>query len=134
VTDKNKQEDREQMTTSNSVNNGTIINLLMFGKSSKLIRDQYKLNTHHVTVLIGCYLYASCIKGSFTISNIRSFVGYYSLYRLKGYLDKLVSIDMLTFSGRYYSLTNQGYKTIEDISNNYDKVIYQFCSKFNIEL
>lgn len=122
------------MTTANSINNGTMINLLLFGKSSKLIRDQYKLNTHHVTVLMGCYMYVSFVKGSFTISNIRSFIGYYSLYRLRGYLDKLVSIDLLTFSGRKYTLTNQGYKTIENISNNYDKVIYQFCNKFNIEL
>ena len=122
------------MNTANNINNGTIVNLLLFGKSTKLVRDQYKLNTHHVTVLIGCYIYVSFIKGSFTITNLRSFVGYYSLHRLRGYLDRLVSIDMLTFSGRKYTLTNQGYKTIQDISNNYDNVIYLFCNKFNINL
>jgi hypothetical protein len=134
VINKNKQEWMIQKTAYHNIDTGTIVKLLLTHRSSKQVRDRYKLNTHHITVLFGCYLYVTTVKDKFTLTGIRRFVSYYSHYRLIGYIDRLVSIDLLNLSGRYYSITDKGYQAIEEISNTNDKVIYEFCSKYNIIL
>ena len=122
------------MTTATNINTQTILSFVFGAKSTKLIRDQYNINMHVITVLFACYVCSEYISKEISLKSLNSVIGYYNHKRIKVYLSSLVDNNMLTFSGRKYTLTNQGYKTIEDISNNYDNVIYQFCSKFNIEL
>lgn len=122
------------MTTVPNINPSLILSFLLAAKSHKVIRDQYKLNLHVIMVLFGCYVYSQYISRDIIKTRLKLMIGYYSDKMISKYLSLLVDNNMLTFSGRKYTLTNQGYKTIEDISSNYDTVIYNFCSKFNINL
>lgn len=122
------------MTTAYNINASLILSFLLAAKSHKPIRDQYRLNLHVITVLLACWVYSEYVSKDIVKTRLKLMIGYYSDKMISKYLSSLVSNDLLTFSGRFYSLTNQGYKTIEDISNNYDNVIYQFCNTHNIEL
>lgn len=121
------------MTHANNINISSVISMLLTGKASKQTRVKYKLNIHSITVLLGCYI-LSLSKDKYTLYNILYLIGYYNTHKLRYYLGKLISNDLLTFSGRHYSLTSEGYQVINDICIQYDNVIYQFCNKYNIDL
>ena len=123
-----------EKTTSNNINHSTIIHFLLYHKSSKIIRDTYKLNTHHVTVLLACYSYSKFVKPIFTITNIRMFANYYSHHRLLNYINRLIDVGFINLSGRHYFITDTGKEIINQISINNDNILYSFCQKYNIEL
>jgi predicted transcriptional regulator len=130
----NKQQDAIQKTTYNTINVNTIAMLFNRSKSYRLIRMQYQVNYNCITVLLGCYLYSITVNQCFRKYHVFKFVGYYSNQLFSRYIDKLVVSNLLNLSGKYYSITQAGYKAIEEISNTNDKVLYEFCNKYNIVL
>jgi len=122
------------MTTSIVTCNSTIVRMLLTHKASKQTRDRYKLNTHHITVLLGCYVYCKNVKSSFALYPIRAFISFYSHYRLVNYINRLVSIGMITLAGARYSISSLGVQAVEEIADNSNSNLYSFCSKYNIEL
>jgi len=133
----NKQTEASKKTAPQTVNNTTILNILLFGRYSSLIRNQYNINTHCITMLTGCYLYIKHINPTFTQTGITKFIRYYSDMRIKKYLTQLIVLNMITQAGtkiNHYTLTDTGLQTIAEISNNAEQVLYLFCQKYNIEL
>jgi hypothetical protein len=110
-----------------------ILSMLSY-KASRPIRLQYKLMTHHITVLTACYLFHSYIKTSFTRTDLFRLLGYYSQWRIKGYISRLLDCKFITQAGRYYSITQLGIDTIKQVNENSNTLVYSFCQKYNIEL
>jgi hypothetical protein len=130
----NKQEDTNKKTTYHNINNSTIIHSFTRSKTYYPIRVKYRLNYNCITFLLGCYIYSKYINETFTANKVYRFIGYYQYHISVRYLGLLVSNDLLNLSGKYYSITQAGYSAIEEISNTNDKVLYQFCDKYNIVL
>ena len=122
------------MTTSNHVNIGTIIELHNVGRCTRQARDEYKLTTHSVTVLVGCYLLYKFINKTFSYTKIRTFVSYYNDYRLKKHLSLLVDNKFINLSGDRYTMTSKGIDLINSIADKQNSLTYEFCNKYNIEL
>jgi len=127
------------MTTSNKSCINIPIYLLLFGKASRQIRLRYHFNTHAITVLFGCWLFSQYNKPLFTLSDIQAIVSYYSYKRTRFYLDRLLENRLIVVSDNSsrhnkYMVTELGISTVQDISVNLDKLIYDFCNKYNIEL
>ena len=104
-------------------------------KASKRVRNQYKLNTHHLTVLFTCYVYNKYLNDTFVIYNILQLLNSYNSKRLGKYINSLVSIGLIALAGaRKYKLTPEGFQVIQSISVNMDQVLYKFCNDHDIEL
>ena len=136
----NKQGQETEKTASNNTNIPTILFLLLAYRSSMTIRQRYRLNTHHITVLIGCYFYSKQVNDTFTISSIVSFVTSYNHNRIKRYINDLIGCGLITQAGmsgtkiNKYTITQVGLNVINELSNKADQIIYDFCRKYNIEL
>ena len=118
-----------------NININSILSLHFIYKCSKSIRQRYSLNTHAITVLVGCYLYYTYIDRIFNITNIVKLLNVYSYTKVKRYVLLLDSIRLITLVGsNKYTLTDTGLSAIAEISNNANGLIYSFCSKYGIEL
>ena len=90
-------------------------------------------------VLVCIFLYTQLIDHNFCRTGIRSFVTYYNHNTIKRYFDiymdkGLISLSYSKGNRVYYKLTEQAINIIKDLNSNYDKVLYQFCNKYNIVL
>jgi predicted transcriptional regulator len=123
------------MTTAHHINNTAILPLLLRNKSFNPIMKQYGINYNCVTVLLSAYYYNTFVKDKFSITGLYTFINYYNHYRLIGYINKLVSIGLITLAGpRKYKLTPEGIQVIQSISVNMDQILYKFCNDHDIEL
>ena len=122
------------MTTAGFADRITAVRMLLLPKASRSVRVRGGLDNHCVTVLSGCYLYSLYVSGEFTLNAIRLFVGYYNARRLKAFMVRLVSNDYLTLSGNKYKITAAGIDAMKEISLTMDKLVYDFCSKYDIVL
>ncbi|MBP7509391.1 MAG: hypothetical protein KA807_16385 [Prolixibacteraceae bacterium] len=108
---------------------------LLHYKATKQARDQYKINTHQITVLFACYVCSVFIKDIFLIYNVSQILNSYNYKRLREYINSLVSIGLITLAGaNKYKLSSDGLQVIQDINNNMDKILYNFCNVYNIDL
>lgn len=124
------------MTACHTINNNTLLCTMLMGKASKQARIRHNLDMYSMTVLYSCYIYGKYIKPLFTVSDIRLFVTYYNNRRIKVYINRLVSNDLLSIdnlSGKYH-ITQLGIDSVIEVCNNFDRLVYSFCSKYNIEL
>jgi hypothetical protein len=124
------------MTTFKQTNTFTTISLLLTGKASKQVRLIHKLDIHCITVLVACYLLRQYVKPLYTLSDIQSFVTYYNGKRMRYYINKLVSCDLLSIDNlsRKYYITDSGIDNVISIDNRLNDLVYSFCSKYSIEL
>lgn len=131
----NKQEREIKKTASPNVNYNTLLSIFFAFRSSRSIRNKYNLNVYCISILVSCYVYSISVKSVFSINNIVLFYTVYSYYRVKKYLVQLCSIDLMTLVGsNKYTLTDKGISAIEEISQNSESLIYEYCSRYGIEL
>jgi predicted transcriptional regulator len=122
------------MTALNHINTHTIISFFQRSRCYMPIRLKYKLNYNCITFFLSCYLLQT-IKGKpFTITQAFRFVSYYKFYIVSRYISLLVENNLLSLSGRLYSITDLGLQAIAEISQNNDRVLYEFCNKHGIVL
>jgi len=124
------------MTTLAQNNDYNILLFLLRNKSFRPIANQYKLNYHCITVLVGLYL-NGLVNGNngILITHLAKFLlYYYTVQQLRGHLDKLISFDLVVSKNKYYYLTETGYNNINIISSRSEELVYSFCSKYGLEL
>jgi hypothetical protein len=117
----------------------TVLSLLLHHRSSITVRQRYHLNTGHITVLIGCYVYHTYINKEFAIGSLVKLITSYNHKRIKRYIDDMIKCNIITLArsarkANYYTITDTGLSVILEISKKYDNVMYEFCNKYNIEL
>jgi len=123
------------MTTCPNINTANIILLFLRNRSFKEIGLSFKLNYHTLTVLLGLYLH-SVVNGNkgIRISNLVKFIGYYDSSHLRVYLNSLISCDLVRFDNSLYFMSEKGLSAIRNISDRSEQLVYDFCSKFSVEL
>lgn len=137
----NKQEAARLMNSANNtiVSHELIVFKLLF-YILKPIRLKYKLSINAILVLNGCYLYSKLNnKDQFYTTEVKKFLGYYNDRVIKYYMS------VLTLGGFtnpvnpdnfrvLYKLTDKGIEVINSIDQYYNKELYDFCNKYNIDL
>ena len=106
----------------------------------KPIRLKYKLSINAILVLNGCYLYSKLNnKDQFYTTEVKKFLGYYndrvikyyiSVISLGGFINPVNPDDFRVL----YKLTDKGIEVIQSIDQYYNKELYDFCNKYNIDL
>lgn len=129
----NKQESDNKKNPSTNSNISTILNMFIRSKCFASVRIKHKINYNCIVILLACYILSSTGK-PYGITRLCNFVRYYSWPLFNRYVDRLVEVNLLTFSGRYYSLTETGLKAVNEIIDNQSSVLYSICSKYNIVL
>jgi len=115
--------------------NHIIITLMLRNKSFSTIRQQYKINYNCVACLLACYLFVTYKKKDFTINDIVLLSGMFSNKNLKYYFGRLLNCDLISLAGkRHYNLTDKGYSAIQQINDNYQLALFNFCQKHNVVL
>lgn len=124
------------MTTLAQKSDYSILLFLLRNKSFRPIANQYKLNYNCISVLIGLYLHAqiNSNKGILITHLAKFLLYYYTVQKIREYLDKLISFDLVVSKTRYYYLTELGYSAINIISQRSEQLVYSFCSKHSVEL
>ena len=108
-------------------------------KVCKPARKKYKLTVNALLILNACYLYQSVINKPFARYNLQQFVTYYNHVKIRYYVNLLIDKGYIIESGNYkghplYSISPEGLQIIKELNENYDKELYLFCNKYNIEL
>lgn len=131
----NKQEDNKLMNTIQYQSDINVILLLLRNKIFAVLRHLYKINYHSVNILISFYLYNRLVKDQASITAISRFMDYYTNVQVKKCIDSLVSCDLITLAGvNHYKITEKGIEAVNLVAENYNTVLYNFCSKYNIDL
>ena len=105
----------------------------------KPARKKYNLSGNDILILNGVYLYTLLIKTEFTINSVRDFVKYFNRYRIEYYIKKLIDRGFIKLHRTanthvFYRLTEEGYKLINELFNEYDRIHTKFINEFNISL
>jgi len=107
-------------------------------RSSALIRNEYSINTYHITALIGAYIYCKFINDTFTIHKLEPVIRSYSHTRLKTYINRLKDCGLIKLVSNIpynrYTITQAGEEAIKSIIDNHSVLVFEFCSKYNIVL
>lgn len=126
------------MTTSFNHTQSTILLLWLRDKAFRQVAHEYKISYRCVIVLLSCYMYSLVVKDKFTFTAIYRFVKSYKDDMIRVYMNSLISVNMITQAGtgyvKYYVLTQLGIDTIQGIAQRTDQLLYDFCSKYSIEL
>lgn len=131
----NKQDDNKLMNTIQYQSDINVILLLLRNKIYSVLRHLYKINYHSVNILISFYLYNRLVKDQASITAISRFMDYYTNIQVKKCIDSLVSCDLITLAGvNHYKITDKGIAAVNLVAENYNTVLYNFCSKYNIDL
>lgn len=128
-----------ETTAHHLIDSHSILSILISYRCSKSVRQLYKYNTHHITILIGCYLYYMHTNREFNTNNIVKLISVYDYNRVKRYLNDLYRCNIIAQARpnktiKYYTLTDLGLSLVAEISNNAEKIMYDFCNKYNISL
>jgi predicted transcriptional regulator len=75
----------------------------------------------------------------FNTNNIVKLISVYDYNRVKRYLNDLYRCNIIAQARpnktiKYYTLTDLGLSLVAEISNNAEKIMYDFCNKYNISL
>ena len=112
------------------------LSLFRILKPARLGND---LSINLLLVLVACYVYTLHEKVLFCVTDIKLFLSYYNSNRMNKYFEILQDRNLLIFvekvrTGKYYKLSPEAIKIIDDIKINYNSVLYTFFNKYSIEL
>ena len=122
------------MTAYHNINTASIILLFLRNRSFKEVGLNFRLNYHTVTVLLGLYLH-SIIHGNkgVRVSNLVKFIGYYDSSHLRGYLEKLISCDLVRLDNKLYFISQEGLSAIINISQRSERLVYEFFNSHGLK-
>ncbi len=107
-------------------------------RSSASIRNEYSVNTYHITALIGAYIYCKFIGNTFTIHKLELIIKSYSHTRLRNYINKLMDCGLIKLVSNIpynkYTITQAGEEAINNIVTEHNRLIFEFCNTHNIVL
>ena len=111
--------------------------LLLSFKSIHPTKRKYKLSYNLQITLIGVYLYTLSFGNNFSRSAIKDFVSYYNYYTICRYFNIFLDRGLIVQSNNrgkfvYYKLTDQAINIVNEIPLSYNRVLYEFCNKYNI--
>lgn len=126
-------------TYQNDTNLISLYVLLLSYESTKSVRRKYKISFNLLYVLIGCYCHTTLVNKQFSFTSIVKIVRIYNSIRLRKYFDILINLSLVYQSGnkgsiKYYSLTDKARNIIDEIMKEYNRVLYEFSNKYNIDL
>ena len=103
------------------------------------IRKKYDLSVNCILILNSCYLYAKLVKNQFYMTDIYKFTSYYSIPVMKNFFRVLTLRGLIIpiNPGEFrvlYNISEQGIKIIQEIEESYNKELYNFTNKYNIDL
>lgn len=131
----NKQDNNKLMNTIQYQSDITLISLLLRNKAFAPLNRQYKINYNCVNVLLTLYLYNRLVKDQASITGLSLFTNYYQNRVIKRHLDSLICLGFVTLAGvNHYKITEKGIEAVNLVAENYNTVLYNFCSKYNIDL
>jgi hypothetical protein len=142
----NKQQDTAIETTSPPTDileyntSATSIHYILHNlfRGLKPIRRKYKLTINEIIFLNGVYLYCKHVSTCISQDACHRFIGYYNLGKVKYYLGSLQNKNMIQLAEvihgyNRYRLTQLGFSVIEDINGNFERCLYDWFNKYNIE-
>ena len=108
-------------------------------EATKSVRRKYKISFNLLYVLIGCYSYTTLVNKQFSFTSIVNIVRIYNSVRLRKYFDILNNLGLVYQSSnkgsiKYYSLSDKGIDMINEIIKEYNRCLYEFCNKYNVDL
>lgn len=126
-------------TYQNDINLISLYVLLLSYDATKPVRRKHKISFNLLYVLIGCYCYTTLVNKQFSFTSIVKIVRIYNSIRLRKYFDILINLSLVYQSGnkgsiKYYSLTDKARNIIDEIMKEYNRVLYEFSNKYNIDL
>lgn len=85
------------------------------------------------------YEYSELVCNTFSTSAVQKFIHIYEYNRVRKYFNTLLSIGLIAEDHKkntfqYYRLTNQAIDIVNEIPLSYNRVLYEFCNKYNIVL
>ena len=114
------------------------VTLLSF-KVFQPTKRKYNLTFNIQFCLIGIFLYTQLVNDNFTRSAIYKFITYFNYKTILRYFDILLQRGLITHSYnrgtfQYFKLTDSAISIINEIPENYNRVLYQFCNKYGVRL
>lgn len=128
------------MNTSTYVDSYISIYLLVISFDvTRPIRRKYKIAHNLLLCLIGMYVYSKLVNDTFSANSIYRFMRIFANQRLNRFISILLNKGYIVIDHNkgqyiYYRITNQTNIIIQELQDNYNKVLYQFCNKYNIVL
>ncbi len=103
------------------------------------MRLKYDLSINCILTLNACYLYGKLVKDRFYLTDIYKFSRYYSIPKTRQYFNVLALRGFINpvDPGKYrvlYYITPLAVELINEIEESYNKELYSFSEKYNIEL
>jgi len=114
--------------------------ILLSFRILKVLKVKYNLSVNCSLVLHGCYVYSRLIKEGFTKTAIMKFVTYFDYNKIIVYFNVLLKRGFIvdsgkTYAGRtLYNVSDQVTGIVKEIEESYNKELYLFAEKYNIEL
>ena len=122
-------------TSIQSVNLHIIVTLLLRNKTFNPINKKYGINYHCITLLLSCYVYDRYVRKDIKLTNISSFTGYLTVYKVRKYFGQLISLGFIKpLAGNSFQVTDKINDIIKDIADSYNTTLYKFCSLHSIDL
>ncbi len=124
-------------TYQNDINLQSLYVILLSFKVYQPTKRKYKLSFNLLFCLTGIYLYSVMIKETFSRTGIYNFITYFNYNVIKRYFDIYLQrklIIQVSNDPQLYKLTQEAINIIEEIPKNYNKVMYEFSNKYNIDL
>ena len=103
----------------------------------KSVRRKYKLTINEIIFLNGMYLYVKHVNTCMSQDACLRFIGYYNLNKIKYYIGSLLGKGMIEIaevinSYNRYKVSSLGLSVINDISEGFDRCLYEWFQKYNI--
>lgn len=100
---------------------------------------KYKLTINEIIFLNGVYLYCKHESTCISQDACHRFIGYYNPNKVNYYIGSLLEKNMIQLAEvikgyKRYRLTQLGISVIEDINSSFDRCLYDWFNKYNIEL
>jgi len=114
--------------------------ILLSFRILRFMRIKYTLSVNCSLVLHGCWLYSKLIKQDFSRTAIMNFIEYFNNDRITRYFNVLLKRGFVIDSGKTYSgfplynISSQVNDMVKEIEESYNKEMYIFCNKYNVEL
>lgn len=103
----------------------------------KPVRRKYRLSINEIIVLNGIYLYCKHVNTCMSQDACLRFIGYYNLNKIKYYIGSLRGKGMIEVAEvingyNRYKISILGLSVINDISEGFDRCLYEWFQKYNI--